>query len=349
MELASLIHQYRPAFEEQYANHALPSHRNAIEAMLRCRTARAGEIQLQCSDCSIQINQAQSCGHRSCPKCQNHAACRWLDRQQAKLLPVEYFMITFTLPFELRALAWRHQRAVYNILFSTAISTLKDFGRNPKHLGADIGMTAVLHTHSRRLDFHPHLHVIVPGGGIQQAKRQWKKIKGKYLFNAFAVARVFRARVLAALNTAGLHIPQNLPRKWNVDVRRIGAGKPALEYLSVYLYRGVISEKTIVANRHGKVTFNYIDSATGNTRSRTLNGEDFLMTVLQHVLPKGFRRVRDYGFLHGNAKQRLTLVQLVLRGVIAAQTPRPRPVFKCPSCQSPMRIMHFVKASWQPG
>ncbi len=349
MELASLIHQYLPAFEDQYANHALPGHRNAINAMLRCRTPRAGEIRLQCNDCTAQINQPLSCGHRSCPKCQNHVATQWLDRQRAKLLPIEYFMITFTLPFELRALVWRHQTAVYNILFDTGTSTLKDFGRNPKHLGADIGMTAVLHTHSRRLDFHPHLHVIMPGGGVQQVRRQWKTIKGKYLFNARALAKVFRARFLAALKTAGLPTPQDLPKKWIVNVKPIGAGKPALEYLSVYLYRGVISEKKIVANRHGKVSFQYTDSATGKTQSRTLAGQDFLMMVLQHVLPKGFRRVRDYGFLHGNAKRQLSLVQLVLRVVIAARALRPRPVFKCPRCQSPMRIIAFVKASWRPG
>jgi len=163
------------------------------------------------------------------------------------------------------------------------------------------------------------------------------------------LAKVFRARFLAALNGAGLPIPQGLPRKWIVNVKRIGTGKSALEYLSVYLYRGVISEKNIVANQHGKVTFKYVDSATGKTQSRTLSGEGFLMLVLQHVLPKAFRRVRDYGFLHGNAKRRLTLVQLVLRVVIDARAPRHRPVFKCPKCQSPMHIMAFVKASWQPG
>jgi hypothetical protein len=349
MELAALIHQYSHAFNAKFANDLLPGHHHAINAMLRCRTPEAGEIQLQCSDCTVQSNQPLSCGHRSCPKCQNHAATQWLDRQRTKLLPVEYFMITFTLPAELRALAWRHQSVIYNILFTAATSTLKDFGLNPKHLGADIGMTAVLHTHSRRLDFHPHLHVIVPGGGVQQARRQWKKSKGKYLFNAFALAKVFRARFLAALNTAGLPIPQDLPKKWIVDVKRIGTGKPALEYLSVYLYRGVVSEKKIVANQHGKVTFNYVDSATGKTQTRTLTGEDFLMLVLQHVLPKGFRRVRDYGFLHGNAKQRLILVQLVLRVVIDPRPPRPRPVFICTKCQSPMRIIAFVRSSWRPG
>jgi len=349
MELATLIHQYRHAFEDQYANRVLPSHHNAIKAMLRCRTPHAGEIQLQCSDCPVQINQPQSCGHRSCPKCQNHTATQWLDRQRAKLLPVEYFMITFTLPAELRTLAWQHQSVIYNLLFDTAISTLKDFGRNPKHLGADIGMTAVLHTHSRRLDFHPHLHVIVPGGGLHQTKRQWLKIKGHYLFNGFALAKVFRARFLAALNDTGLPIPTDLPIKWVVHCNAVGKGHAALEYLSVYLYRGVISEKNIVANRNGNVTFKYIEARTGNTLTRTLKGEDFLWLILQHVLPRGFRRVRDYGFLHGNAKRRLTFVQLVLRVVTQTRATHHRPVFKCPMCQSPMRILAFVRTSWRPG
>ena len=349
MELANLIHQYRPAFEDKYANALLPGHRNAINAIRRCRTPEAGEMQLYCNECTTHSHQPQSCGHRSCPKCQNHAASQWLDRQRTKLLPVEYFMITFTLPFELRALAWHHQTVIYNLLFDTAITTLKDFGRDAQHLGADIGMTAVLHTHSRRLDFHPHLHVIVPGGGVHQAKRQWIKKKGHYLFNAFALAKVFRARFLAALNDAGLPVPTDLPKKWVVHCNAVGKGHTALEYLSVYLYRGVISENNIVADRNGMVTFKYIEARTGNTLTRTLNGEDFLWLILQHVLPRGFRRVRDYGFLHGNAKQRLTLVQLVLRVVIAARAPRPRPVFKCPMCQSPMRILAFIRAAWRTG
>jgi hypothetical protein len=226
---------------------------------------------------------------------------------------------------------------------------LKDFGLNPKHLGGEIGMTAVLHTHSRRLDYHPHLHVIVPGGGVNRSKRQWKKTKGKYLFNEFALAKVFRARFLTAIKTAGLSIPDQLPEQWVTDCKHVGKGKPALEYLSRYLYRGVIREKNIVANRDGNVTFQYIESKTGNTQYRTLKGEDFLWLVLQHVLPRGFRRVRDYGFLHGNAKKRLALVQFVLHVLINAATPRPRPVFKCPKCQSPMHITGFVRPASQSG
>jgi Putative transposase. len=258
-------------------------------------------------------------------------------------------MVTFTLPYELRSLAWCNQTAVYNILFDCAASTLKDFGLNPANLGADIGMTAVLHTHSRRLDYHPHCHVIVPGGGIDKHRRQWKKLKGNYLFNEFALAKVFRARCLDAFNKAGLSIPIGVPQKWVVDCAHVGQGKSALKYLSRYLYRGVISENAIISVQDGWVTFSYTDSKTGKTQYRTLKGEEFCWLVLQHVLPKGFRRIRDFGFLHGNAKKTLQLVQLVLQVIVEIIIPRPRPEFKCPHCQSPLNIIGFIQPNWQSG
>jgi len=309
----------------------------------------SGELYVQCPECTHAEWRPLSCGHRSCPKCQNHEASQWIDRQQAKLLPVHYFMATFTLPFELRPLAWHHQREVFSILCLCIAGTLTDFGLNPKHLGAEIGMTMVLHTHSRRLDFHPHVHVVVPGGGVDKRRRQWKKIKGKYLFNEFALATVFRARFIEALADAGLSIPKNVPRKWVVDCDHAGKGISALKYLSRYLYRGVISEKNIVSNQNGRVTFKYIESRTGKTRYRTLNGEDFLQLILQHVLPKGFRRARDYGFLHGNAKKLLFLVQLILHVGMKGSEPRPRPAFKCPHCKASMVVLGVRYAAWNPG
>jgi len=262
-------------------------------------------------------------------------------RQQKKQLPVDYFMVTFTLPYQLRELTWQHQKVIYPLMFLCVTRTLNDFARNPKNLGAEIGLTAVLHTHSRALDYHPHIHVIVPGGGINKAKRQWIKTKGKYLFNVFAMANVFRARILDGLNSAKLPIPHSMPKKWRVNCKRVGKGQPALKYLSRYLYRGVISEKNIISNSNGKVTFQYTEGDTGKRLTRTMNGEDFLWLVLQHVLPKGFRRVRDYGFLHSNAKKLLILVQLVLRVVIHLLLPQPRPAFKCPHCQAAMQITGF--------
>jgi hypothetical protein len=170
------------------------------------------------------------------------------------------------------------------------------------------------------------VHVVVPGGGVDKRRRQWKKKKGKYLFNKEALAKVFRARFLEALSEAGFSIPKRVPEKWVADCRRVGKGITALKYLSRYLYRGVISEKNIVSNQNGQVTFKYTERKTGNTLYRTLKGEDFLHLILQHVLPEGFRRVRDYGFLHGNAKKLLSLVQLILHVVIKGITQRPRPV-----------------------
>jgi hypothetical protein len=339
MELSSIINQYYDAFMEKYSGTVLPGHFKAIHAICSCRTPDSGELYEQCtySKCNPAEWRPLSCGHRSCPKCQNHEASQWIDRQQAKLLPVHYFLATVTLPYELRPLTWDHQKIVFSIFLLCVADTLKDFGLNPKNLGAEIGMTMVLHTHNRRLDFHPHVHVVVPGGGVDQRRRQWKKIKGKYLFNEFALAKVFRARFLAALKNAGLSMPENVPRKWVVDCKNVGQGITALKYLSRYLYRGVISEKNIVSNQNGRVTFKYIESKTGNTRYRTLDGEDFLKLILQHVLPKGFRRVRDYGFLHGNAKKLLFLVQLILHVVIKGIKLRPRPVFKCPAVTHPWR------------
>ncbi|MCG2830820.1 MAG: IS91 family transposase [Desulfobacteraceae bacterium] len=349
MEMASIINQYYNAFIAKYTQTSLPGHLKAMNAIRSCRTPDSGELYVQCPDCSHAEWRPLSCGHRSCPKCQNHEASQWIDRQQAKLLPVLYFMATFTLPYELRSLVWRHQKDMYSILLTCVSSTLKDFGLNPKNLGAEIGMTMVLHTHNRRLDFHPHIHVIVPGGGVDKRRRQWKKKKGKYLFNRKAMAKVFRARFLTALNEAGFSIPKRVPEEWVVDCTCVGKGITALKYLSRYLYRGVISEKNIVSNQNGQVTFKYIESKTGNTLYRILKGEDFLHLILQHVLPKGFRRVRDYGFLHSNAKKLLSLVQLILHVVIKGIKQRPRPLFKCPRCQSPMVILGFRRPVWESG
>ena len=348
MRLAHIIDEYYDKFLTRYADKILPSQTKALNAMRSCRTLQAGKIYVACPQCHHTQWHPLSCGNRNCPHCQHHETSRWIDRQQNKILPVQYFMVTFTIPFEFRSVAYHHQRTVYALMFSCISSTMKDFGLNPKHLGAQIGMTMVLHTHSRRLDYHPHIHVIVPGGGINLSRRQWKKKKGKYLFNQEALGRVFRARFLHGLNLAGLPTPKGAPSKWVAKCINVGTGIPALKYLARYLYRGVINERNIISNKNGEITFRYTESKTGEIRHRTLKGEGFLRLILQHVLPTGLRRVRDYGFLHGNAKKRLFIVQLVLH----AQTPimkfHPRPCFKCPHCKSRMNVIG-VSAAWNSG
>jgi hypothetical protein len=349
MEMAALVDQYYDKYLARYGDTALPGHLKTLRAILRCRTPESGELYIQCPACNHAEWRPISCGNRHCPKCQNHNTSQWIDKQQKKLLPVPYFMATFTLPYELRPLAWFNQKAVYTLLFKCVASTLKDFGMNPKHLGAEIGTTMVLHTNSRSLDYHPHIHAVVPGGGIDRKRGYWKKLKGDYLFNGKTLATVFRARFLEAIQDAGLVISRKIPKKWVVHCDNVGRGIEALKYLSRYLYRGVISEKNIVSNQHGQVTFKYIESKTGKTEFRTLPGQDFLHLIVQHVLPKGFRRVRDYGFLHSNAKKILSLVQLILRVIIEELVPRPRPAFKCPCCKAAMLIVEFRRYVRRPG
>ena len=188
-------------------------------------------------------------------------------------------------------------------------------------------MTAVLHTHSRRLTYHPHLHVVVPGGGVDAKQRVWKRTRYRYLFNEIALAKVFRAKFLAAIAKAGLHVPVAVPKQWVVDCRHTGSGESALEYLSRYLYRGVIGESNILAENAGRVSFRYSDGETGETRIETLPAETFLWRIVQHVLPRGFHRVRDYGFLHHNARKTLQLIQPILQVTLKPLAPKERPRF----------------------
>jgi hypothetical protein len=345
MQIQSLIEQYKPLLIQHYAGLISPHQWQALHALQRCRTRDSGELQVQCTQCEQREWYPLSCGHRSCPMCQNHEATQWLERQKKKLLPLAYFMATFTLPSQLRTLTNQNQKTIYSLFFNCVSSTLKDFGLNPDKLGAETGFTAVLHTHSRRLDYHPHIHVIIPGGGIDKKRKQWKKCKGKYLFNEFALAKVFRARFIKELKSAGFSVPAITAKKWVANVRHVGNGLPALKYLSRYLYRGVISEKNIIANKDGQITFKYTDSQTKKTATRTIKGEVFLYLLLQHILPSGFRRVRDYGFLHANAKRLLALVQLVLKVHLEEILPKTRPVFKCKKCQSAMIIRSIRRPS----
>lgn len=328
--LAEIVSAGRPALMAQYGERLQSHHVQALTAIETCRTEACGTLHRHCEDCGHAHHTALSCGHRSCPQCQHHTTAAWFHRQRAKRLPVDYFMVTFTLPAELRSVAMQQPRAVYDALFSSASSTLKSFGRNSA-LHIELGLCAVLHTHNRRLDFHPHLHVIVPGGGIDRRRRQWKKLRGRYLFNGFALARVVPGRMLAALGEAQVRIPDDLPAQWVVHCVNVGSGEQALQDLSRYLYQGVIAQRNLVAFDADTVTFAYTDSQTKARTTRTLTIADFLWRLMTHVLPPGLRRSRDYGFLHGNAKRILKLVQFILRVLIAPPS-RATPVV-CPVCK----------------
>ena len=357
---SSIIKQFEADFLTQYAGRILPSHRKALGAMRVCRTQHSPRMLAACSKCDHQVYVPHSCGHRNCPHCQHHESQQWLERQLQKQVPAEYFLVTFTLPAELRPLAWRHQRTLYSLMIQCCWETVRTFSGNDKQLQGTPGAIAVLHTHSRSLDYHPHVHWVIPAAAIDATKKLWRtkgKVKNKnknknknktgYLFNHKALAKVFRAKMLNAINKAGLDLPERYPEKWVVHCQSVGSGEKALTYLGRYLYldrylyRGVIQEKDIIACEDGMVTFRYQNSKTKQMEYRKVSGAKFLWLILQHGLPKGFRRARNFGFLHPNSKRLILLLQLLLRSnpnrVLAWLKKRPQWICSC--CGAKMKIL----------
>jgi hypothetical protein len=342
ISLASLIEQFEQPFLAQYGNRLRPEQRQALAAMKICRSALSPRMQAHCQVCDEQVFVPHSCGHRLCPHCQHHESQQWLERQLKTLVPGDYFLLTFTLPAEFRPLALSHPRSCYGWMMQCAWQTLLTFSRHDKSLQGTPGAVAVLHTHSRRLDYHPHVHWVVPAAAIDTEKRLWRTKIGKhYLFNHKALAKVFRAKLLEAMTKEGLTLPARQPRQWVVDCQHVGSGQKALVYLGRYLYRGVLQEKDILACDNGQVTFRYRNSKTRRSETRTLPGATFLWLLLQHVLPKGFRRARNFGFLHPNSKRLIQLLRLLLKFELSHALPavKPRPPLLCPCCGGPMTIV----------
>jgi len=343
--LSEVIARHEAAYLQQYRHTMLPSQGLALAAMKSCRTALAPKMLARCSACDERRLVPHSCGHRNCPHCQHHESQQWLERQLKRQVPADYFLVTFTVPAEFRALAWQHQRTFYALLFECAWATVSTFSQNDKHLHGHPGAVSVLHTHSRRLDYHPHLHLAMPAAALDAKTRRWQtkpRRKGTgYLFNHRALAKVFRAKLLAALTREGLQLPVCHPRKWVVDCKCVGSGENALVYLGRYLYRGVVQEKDILSCDESQVSFRYRDSQTGEMAVRTLSGATFLRLILQHVLPKGFRRARNFGFLHPNSKGLIALLQVVLKVMPSSDLGwmKPRPPFLCTCCGASMRVV----------
>lgn len=337
MTVQEIVQRYRHRFTERFGHTLSRDQWSALNAIEGCRQGQYGEMLWACKRCPHSSHTPRSCGHRACNLCQDQSTQAWLQRQEQKRLPVNYYMITFTLPKELRGLVQQNRSHCYDLLMRCAAQTLKTFAHNDKALSGDLGFCSVLHTHTRRLDYHPHVHIVVPGGAINKARRQWCKVRGRYLFNGRALGKAFRGAFLNALAQAGM-TPGNTPKQWVAQCKRVGKGIEALRYLSRYLYRGVISNANVLADDGERVTFRYREADTHQWKTRTVSGEQFIALVLQHCLPKGFRRARDYGYLHGNAKPVLRILQWVLR--VPSPTPQPKKpaTWPCPHCNAAMRV-----------
>jgi hypothetical protein len=311
--ISDLIKEFKSDFLSQYGHCLSEEHFKAMSAMEKCRTNESPCLLVKCNDCGHSSYLHHSCGHRSCPHCQNHECQKWIEKQVQKQVPAQYFMITFTVPAEFRGIIWRNQKEFYSLMFECAWDTLRTFAKNDPKLGGTAGGIAVLHTHSRASDFHPHIHFIIPALTVDTKTNQWHEKKGNYLFCDKALKQVFRAKFLAGIQREKLPFPERYPKQWVVHIKPVGTGEKALIYLGRYLYRGVIQEKDILQCENGEVTYQYQDSNTKKYVIKKLSGKKFLWQILLHIPPKRFRRARNYGFLHPNSKKVISILHYFIK------------------------------------
>jgi hypothetical protein len=373
LEVADIFRSHGPAWRA--TAHLSLGQLKVMSAIEQCRTAALGGHVLRCSGCS-QIEVAyNSCRNRHCMKCQASAARRWLEARQADLLPVEYYHVVFTLPAPISAIAWYNKTVIYGLLFDIAAETLRTIAADPRHLGAQIGATLVLHTWGSALTHHPHVHGIVPGGGLSPDGERWIACRPGFFLPVRVLSRLFRRRFLEALADAhrrgqlqffgeyvGLADPAAFARwlaplrtcEWVVYAKRPFAGAQAvLAYLSRYTHRVAISNQRLVAFDERGVTFRWKDyRATGRTRYKTMTLEagEFMRRFLLHVLPGGFHRIRHYGLL-ANPVRRANLAKVrELLDVVPEFNIPPQdavvaapPAFVCRHCGAPMIVIEILE------
>jgi Putative transposase/Transposase zinc-binding domain len=374
LEVADVFRAHGAAWRTANAGHASLAQLKVMSAIETCRTAALGGHVERCEDCAHERIAYNSCRNRHCPKCQAAAARQWLEDREAELLPVPYYHVVFTLPAAIGAVAFQNKAAVYDLLFRTAAETLTTIAADPKHLGARIGLTAVLHTWGSALTHHPHVHVIVPGGGLSPDGSRWIACKRNFFLPVRVLSRLFRRLFLdglAALHAAGRLILlgdlaplgeksafdaalEPLRRsEWVVYAKRPFAGpKAVLAYLSRYTHRVAISNSRLVALDEKSVTFRWKDyriKSGDRLKTMTLAAHEFIRRFLLHVLPSGFHRIRHYGLMAGATRaDTIERVRQLLATAEAAPQPSREadnpaddvsPARRCPCCGGRMIVV----------
>jgi Putative transposase/Transposase zinc-binding domain len=351
--LAEVLRRHWPAYEKKFGARLLPSHRRAVQAILSCRTPALGGQLFGC-ECGRTEFVYHSCNHRACPRCGHADATDWLERQRRRLLPVPYYLVTFTVPEQLRPFFYSHQRILYSLLLQHSARALLDVGRDHKDLGAQLGLLAVLQTWTRDLRYHPHIHCVVPGGGLSDNGLRWVRPRyPDHFLPDHVLALRLRTRFQNTLNKEHPQLFAAIPAQvwalnWVADVQPVGSGEPALKYLSAYVYRTAFSSEKILSDDERGVTFAYRDHS-GQRHTASLTPQEFLSRFLQHVLPRGFQRVRYFGWLSPAASTRFQRIAALLDWRAPALTPpSPRPAPQCPCCHQPMFLMGRLPRSPPP-
>jgi len=318
LELADLFREYGADYRKKYADKLPPSHRQAMWAIESCRTERLGGQVFGCEKCREFQYSYHSCRNRHCPKCQHEQTQNWLKVQQELLLPVPYFFLTFTLPSELRILVRAHQKTLYSLLFQASAEAAQQLALDPRHIGGQIGLVGVLHTWTRNLIFHPHVHYLAPSGGLHPDGKTWLSARQGFFLPVRPLSKLFRAAFRRGLQK--LKLFEKVPSKvwtqaWVVHCKPVGDGQAALKYLAPYIHRVAISNRRLLSfdNRgsmeSSQVTFQYRASDTGHLKKCSLSVEQFFQRFLQHVLPHAFVKVRYYGFFGASVRRKLAALQ----------------------------------------
>ncbi len=372
LSMAKVLSQFGEEYISQYPCRA--EQRRVVTCIRQCRTSALGYIQIHCNCCEKETIQYHSCRNRHCPQCQRQASEEWRDKRQKDLLPVPYFHLVFTLPHEFNGWVRLHPREVYRLLFHAVWQTLQKFASNPKRLNGELGATMVLHTWGQKLDQHVHLHVLVPAGAWNKQAKQWHPSDSTYLFPVKALSAGFKGRMVSALRQAyeqgdmpnitrdgevNRVLEESMNKDWVVYTKAChGKSERVLDYLSRYTHRIAISESRLIDTVDDGVRFRWKDYRDGQHKVMRLSGVEFIRRFLQHVLPKGFMRIRHYGFL-SNRYRRVKLAEIndVLCRVKAHEnkatleevysfTERPLdppPLWFCCHCNSPdIRVVRQV-------
>ena len=329
LELADIFRAAGPRYREVHAARMLPSHHRAMDDIIGCRTPAMGGSLSCCDACGTLDYAYHSCRNRHCPKCQDERAQEWLARVRTRLLPCDHYLLTFTLPSELRALARSHQEAVYAILLREAAAATQLLADDRDWVGGTLGIMAVLHTWSRTMEYHPHAHLVVTAGGLSPDGTTWvKPAHERFLASGYALSPIFRAKIRDALARAGLGgvvDPRVWKKAWTVHVQPIGRGEHAALYLSRYVYRVALTNHRLERFVDGRVTFRYTDGRTQETKLRTLPVNTFIGDFLQHVLPRGFTKIRYYGLLSPSRRAECAHARAVLAHHAAAAAAQATP------------------------
>ena len=351
--VGEILRRYGAAYVAKFGGKMSRDQHRAMQMIQRCRTGKLGSVRYYCSDCNRHHWVLRSCGNRHCPACQSQKARDWLEAQTKKLLPCEYFLLTFTVPSKLRRIVRSYPKECLPVLFEAARDTLRELAANPKYIGsARLGMTGVLHTWGRTMSYHPHTHFIVPGGALSDDGTAWHSSDKKFLVPVKAASVMFRAKFREAMKACGLHDkipPEVWKSKWVVNCKAVGDGSKALRYLAGYVYRVAITDRRIVSitqqsherdSLYDMVTYHYRPGGSKEYKTLKVTAEEFIRRFLQHVLPRGLQKVRHYGFLHSGSRtdyELLAWIVTVSRNLVYVltfrqqlQKAKSRP--KCPDC-----------------